>query len=120
MLILISLKYSKTMDANQITPEPGNQQNQPFKDNLSENQILPGNYQAEDAENRDENSQKEFPERTQQHDYNNPSANQNENDEEEVDEDELNTEGEAFGQDYEDNTNLPDEQPTDVSNLGLV
>ena len=103
------------MNENQFTPETGSQQNQPLQDNLTDNQIPSGSYQQEESENTDRNTQREFPERTQQHDYKNPSANQMEN----TEDDEVDTDGEIFEEDDETNTDPVDEQ-TDVSNLGLV
>jgi len=101
------------MDENQINPEPGYQQNQPLQDNLTDNQTQSGNDQEEDLGNRDRNSRKEFPERTQQHDYKNPSANQTENDEE----DEVDTDGAIFNQEVENNTDPVEEQSLDVNNF---
>ena len=100
------------MDENQINPETGIQHYQPLHAKLT-SQTLPGNYQEENSENIDRNFGKEFPERTQQHDYKTPSANQIEDDED--DDDEVDTDGEIFDQDNETNTDPVDEQSRDVS-----
>lgn len=99
------------MNENQFTPETGNQQNQSLQDKLTGDQTQPGNYRGEDSEDRDRNTQQEFPERTQQHDYKNPTATQFEDD----DEDDADTDGQIFEQDEEDE----DADPVDEQSSGL-
>ena len=103
------------MDENQINPETGIQHYQPLHAKLTA-QTLPGNYQEEDSENLDKNFGKESPERTQRHDYKDPSADQIEDDED----DEAYTNGDIYTHDYDTNTDPADEQSPDVSNQDHV
>ena len=90
------------MTEKQLNSEPDYRQSQSFQSELTDNQTQPGNFQEEGSvENRDRNFEKEFPERTHQHDYKTPSANQNVTDEE----DEADTDGEIYNQDVENNIN---------------
>ena len=104
------------MNENEVKPQPGYQQNQPLQDNLTDNQTQTGNYQEENSENRDRDSRKEFPERTQQHDYKNPSADQIENDEE----DDVDTDGQIFDQDYDTNADPVDEQSSGLRDTNNI
>jgi hypothetical protein len=98
------------MNDNQFTPETGNQQNQPLKEKLSDNQNQSENNQGEDSENGDRNTRKDFPERTQQHDYKNPTADQTENEEE----DDVDTDGQIFVNNDDADADPVDEQSTDL------
>lgn len=98
------------MNENQFTPETGNQLNQPLKEKLTDNQNQSEINQGEDSENRDRNTRKDFPERTQQHDYKNPTANQTENDEGK----DVDTDGQIFDNNDDTDADPVDGQITDL------
>lgn len=103
------------MNENQFNAQPGFQQNQPLQEEkLTDYQSQSGNFQGEDTENSDR--QKDFPQRTQQHDYKDPSANHNDEDED----DEVDTDEGIFDEEDETNPDSVEDQIPGVSNLGQI
>lgn len=98
------------MSENQFKPEPGTQQNyQPSQDTRREYENPTGDNSAIIDDN-ERAAPQEFPERSHQHDYKNPSGNQIDND---VDDDDVDTDGEIFDQDEDEATDPVDEQSLD-------
>lgn len=107
------------MNENNFNSETGSQQNnQSSQDKGREYENTAGDNSTVMDDNKWAAPQ-DFPQRSQQHDYKDPSGNQLDND----DDDDIDTDGEIFDQDKEDESTDPvDEQSLDTDEqdqLGL-
>jgi len=100
---LLFTKTHKKMSENKSITEPGTQSQDMRKD--YEN---PAGDNSTIIENNERATPNEFPERSHQHDYKDPSANQFENDDE--DDDDMDTDTEIFNQDEDESADPVDEQ----------
>lgn len=99
------------MNENTFNPKTGDQQNyRPSQDTRTDYENPAGDNSTIIDDNERATPQ-EFPERVQQHDYKTPSGNQLEDDDESYNEDDVDTDGEVFNQDAENEAADPvDEQ----------